>query len=166
MQTEILRMNSWGALTICLAVCYGAAWSGSVFTRPNLPGWYAGLRKPAWSPPNYVFAPAWTALYTLMGVAAWLVWQQAARRSLAVSVPLAWFTEQLVLNVVWSALFFARRNPGAAFGEIILLWCAILGAAVAFRPFSALASALLVPYLLWVGFAAALNCSIWRLNRP
>ncbi len=149
-------------LVVSILICFAAAGLGSLFTTPALGGWYLTLRKPAWTPPNAVFGPVWSLLYLSMAVAAWLVWRRAgtpgARRALAL------FALQLLLNVAWSALFFSAHLPGAAFAEIVLLELAILAAIVAFRPVSRAAAWLLVPYLLWVGFAAALNYSIWRLN--
>ena len=129
-------------------------------TTPSLRPWYAGLRKPRWAPPNWLFGPAWTFLYLSMAVAAWMVWNKAGLTSL----PMLVFLVQLFLNVIWSGLFFALRSPGLAFVDIVLLWCAILATIIEFLSVVPAASWLLVPYLIWVGFAAALNYSIWRLN--
>jgi translocator protein len=129
-------------------------------TTPSLRPWYAGLRKPRWAPPNWLFGPAWTFLYLSMAVGAWLVWSKAGLTSLAMLV----FLFQLFLNVIWSGLFFALRSPGLAFVDIIVLWCAILATICEFWSVVPAASWLLVPYLIWVGFAASLNYSIWRLN--
>ena len=146
-------------LTGWLLLCFAAASLGTVF----MPGeWYAGLHKPAWNPPGWIFGPVWSALYTMMAVAAWLVWQRggfAAQRR-----PLGWFLAQLVLNAVWTPLFFGLHRPGVAFAEIILLWLAIAATLVAMRPVSRAAAWLLVPYLAWVSFAAVLNGTLWRLN--
>lgn len=147
-------------LLACFAVCFGAAWLGSWFTQPALVPWYAGLAKPSWTPPNSAFAPAWTILFALMAVAAWLVWRQAG----LASIPLKLFAIQLTLNVVWSGLFFGLKSPAAALIEIVLLWLAILATALAFRRANRLAGWLLVPYLAWVAYAVALNFAIWRLN--
>lgn len=129
-------------------------------TTPSLRPWYAGLRKPRWAPPNWLFGPAWTFLYLSMAVAAWMVWNKAGLTSL----PMLVFLVQLFLNVIWSGLFFALRSPGLAFVDIVLLWCAIFVTIFEFWGVVPAASWLLVPYLIWVGFAAALNYSIWRLN--
>ncbi|MFN0069451.1 MAG: TspO/MBR family protein [Limisphaerales bacterium] len=142
-----------------LALCFSAAAFGAQFGPGD---WYAALRKPAWNPPNWLFGPVWTALYTMMGVAAWLVWRRGGWGVQA--VPLGLFLVQLALNAAWSGLFFGLRRPGLAFGEMIMLWAAILATAAAFRPVSATACWLLVPYLAWVSFAAALNFTLWRLN--
>ncbi len=128
-----------------------------------MPGeWYASLAKPSWNPPSSVFGPVWTILYLLMGVAAWMVWREAgfsgARRALTL------FIVQLVLNALWSYLFFGLQQPMVAFIEIIVLWCAILATILAFWPVSRTAGALLIPYLCWVSFASALNYQLWRLN--
>lgn len=146
---------------VCIAVCLGAAWVGSSLTRPSLQPWYEGLAKPWWTPPNWVFGPAWTILFLAMAVAAWLVWERTGRLT---AVALRLFLLQLLLNVTWSAVFFYFRSPGAAFGEIVLLWCAILATTIVFGKTVPLAGWLMVPYLTWVIYAAALNFAIWRLN--
>ena len=149
------------ALAATLAACFAAAWVASTFTTPAVRGgWYAGLAKPAWTPPPRVFGPVWSLLYLSMGVAAWLVWRERGLQS----APLALFALQLALNALWSAVFFGARRPGLAFAEIVLLWGAVLATAVSFRPASSAAALLLLPYLLWVTFAAALNFSVWRKN--
>lgn len=150
------------ALVVSFLISFAAAGLGSLLTTPNLPDWYAGLNKPAWNPPNAVFGPVWTLLFALMALAAWLVWRE--RHTHSVRVPLGWYALQLVLNVAWSGLFFALRRPDLAFLEILFLWAAILATLVAFLRVRKLAAALLVPYLLWVSFAAALNFALWRLN--
>jgi tryptophan-rich sensory protein len=154
--------RDWLILAVFILICFGAAGLGSWFTTPALDSWYADLRKPPWNPPNWVFAPVWTTLYLLMAVAAWLVWRKAGFA--AGRVALALFAVQLVLNVAWSALFFGQQNPGAAFGDIVLLWLAIAATMAAFRPVSPAAAWLLAPYLVWVTFAGVLNLTIWRLN--
>ena len=147
-------------LTLCIVVCLGAGWFGSLLTRPALMTWYEGLSRPNWTPPNWLFAPVWTILYMAMGVAAWLVW----RRSGLTAAPMQLFLLQLLLNVAWSAVFFRFRSPGWAFVEIVTLWCAILLTAIGFGRTAPLAGWLMIPYLLWVSYAAALNFAIWRLN--
>lgn len=151
------------ALVVCVGVCFAAAAVGALFTSPNVPGWYANLDKPSWTPPSWVFGPVWSFLYLLMGISAWQVWRSAGSRPAV--VPLVLFGIQLVLNMVWSGLFFGLRSPGAALIDIVLLWWAILATTIAFWGRSVPAGWLMLPYLAWVSFAAALNLAIWYLNR-
>jgi translocator protein len=128
-----------------------------------LPGeWYARLQKPVWNPPNWIFGPVWTALYTMMGIAAWLVWRRGGFDGQRVALSL--FLLQLLFNSVWSPVFFGLRNPALAFLDIVLLWLALVATVIAFWKASPFAGGLLVPYLAWVTFASALNFAIWRLN--
>ena len=148
------------ALVGWLLLSFSAAALGGFF----MPGeWYAGLKKPSWNPPNSIFGPVWTALYTTMAVAAWLVWKRGgfARHGVALSL----FLLQLLLNAFWSPLFFGMENPALAFVDIVLLWLALLATVLAFWKIRPLAGMVLVPYLLWVTFASALNFALWRLNR-
>jgi translocator protein len=146
-------------LIFWLVISVAAGWFGSRF----MPGeWYAGLVKPSWNPPSSVFAPVWTTLYVLMGVAAWLVWRQVGFAGAPVALGL--FALQLVLNAAWSYLFFGLHQPAVAFVDIVALWLAILATTVAFWRVSGPAGVLLLPYLCWVGFASALNLQLWRLN--
>lgn len=149
-------------LVIWIGMCFGAALLGSIFTTPEVPNWYAELTKPSWTPPGWVFGPVWTVLYLMMAVAAWLVWRQGG---LAAAVrPIALFVVQLALNATWSILFFGLRMPGLAFLEIVILWVAILATLIVFLRSNSIAGYLLLPYLLWVTFAAGLNFAIWRMN--
>lgn len=133
-----------------------------MLTAPSMNGWYATLRKPSWNPPKEVFGPVWTLLYLCMAIAAWLVWR---RQGLAgAAIPLAIFAGQLTLNVAWSGLFFALHRPWFAFADILLLWGAILLTMVSFSRVTPLASWLLLPYLVWVTFAAALNLTLAKMN--
>jgi benzodiazapine receptor len=142
-----------------LVLCFAAAGIGSRF----MPGqWYEGLTKPVWNPPSWLFGPVWTVLYVTMAIAAWLVWKRYGFSGAA--FPLALFIVQLVLNAVWSWLFFGLHRPDLAFFEIILLWIAILATMVLFRRLVPQAGILLVPYLAWVSFAAVLNFTLWQLN--
>lgn len=151
---SVLALAGWLALT------FAAASLGALFP----PGeWYAALKKPFWNPPNWIFGPVWTALYTIMAVAAWLVWRRggfAAQRK-----ALVLFLLQLLFNAVWSPLFFGMKQPAVAFVDIVLLWLALLATVVAFWRARPLSGALLVPYLAWVTFAGALNFTLWQLNR-
>jgi tryptophan-rich sensory protein len=155
--------RSWLALFVLLVICFVAAGVGGAVTTPKIPGWYATLVKPSWNPPNWIFGPVWSALYLSMAVAAWLVWRQGGLAG--ATMPLALFAVQLVLNVLWSCLFFGIQNPGLAFMEVLVLWAAIAATMVAFSFRSTVAGLLFVPYLAWVSFASMLNFVIWRLNR-
>jgi len=150
------------ALGASLAVCFAAAAVASAFTAPAIGTWYARLAKPAWTPPNRLFGPVWTALYLSMAVAAWLVWRRAGLAG--ARLPLSIFGVQLALNALWSILFFGLQRPALAFAEIILLWASILATIVSFHRVVPAAALVLIPYLLWVSYAAALNFSIWKLN--
>ncbi len=123
---------------------------------------YDALRKPPATPPPAAFGPAWTVLYLLMGIAAWLVWREGLTRQTALALGL--FAAQLVLNFAWSLIFFGQHRIGAALLEITVLWLVILATIAAFWVVRPAAGALLLPYLGWVGFAAYLNAGIWRLN--
>lgn len=149
----------FAALAGWLALCLAAAGTGYFVT---MDGWYAGLTKPSWQPPPWIFAPVWTALYVMMAVAAWLVWQEGGwRRQRA---PLTLFCIQWLLNALWTPLFFGLRRPDLALADILLLWLVIAATIVSFRRVRATAAVLLVPYLAWITFAALLNASIRSLN--
>jgi len=143
-----------------LAVPLAAGFIGSRFA----PGaWYEALAKPAWTPPDWVFAPVWTVLYVLMGVAAWLVWRRAGFSGACVALSL--FIVQLALNALWSYLFFGAHRIDLAFFEILILWVVILIVAALFWRETRAAGLLMLPYLFWVGFAAGLNFALWQMNR-
>jgi benzodiazapine receptor len=150
-------------LIIALVVCQLAGLAGSIFTTPAIDGWYASLNKPSFTPPNWLFSPVWITLYALMAVAAFLVWNKGFGAR-GVKTALIFFCAQLILNVLWSVVFFGFRSPGLAFAEIVVLWFAIAVSMVTFYQVSKPASLLLVPYILWVSYAAALNLAIFRLN--
>jgi len=137
---------------------------GSVATSSAIPSWYQRLEKPSWNPPNWLFGPAWTVLYVLMGVASWLVWRSDRKRGV-VRVGLGLYGFQLALNLLWTVIFFGWRKPGAAFVEIFVLAGAIVATMTMFFRVKPIAGWLLVPYLLWVSFASTLNGAIWQLNR-
>ena len=142
-----------------IALCLAAGALGAAVTAPAITAWYATLAKPSFNPPNWIFAPVWTTLYVLMAIAAWLVWRRGNART-----PLVLFALQLVLNSAWSLLFFGLHRVDLALIDIVLLLAAIAATALSFRPRSAVAALLLVPYLAWVSFATMLNFAIWRLN--
>ncbi len=154
--------NRWLVFLFFLLSCYSAALLGAVLTSSSVQTWYVHLRKPSFNPPNWIFAPVWSILYFLMALSAWLVWQRAHWSGARLALTL--FFAQLVLNVAWSGLFFGLRRPGAALVEIMLLLGAIVATGWAFFAISKPAGWLMVPYVLWVAFAALLNFKIWRLN--
>jgi benzodiazapine receptor len=151
-------------LAICVGAVLLASAVGSFATVRAIPTWYEGLAKPSFNPPAWLFGPAWTLLYLLMAVAAWLVWKQGIGAD-GVKLALAVFLVQLILNALWSILFFGLRSPLAGLADIIVLWLAILATIVLFFRVSVPAGVLLLPYIAWVSFAAVLNAAILRLNR-
>ncbi len=158
-----MKLNNAAKLAIAIVVSEGAGAIGSVFTVSAIPNWYVGLAKPALNPPGWIFAPVWTTLYALMGIAAFLVWKKGLEKK-EVKAAIAAFSVQLFLNAIWSILFFGLHDPLFAFVDIVFLWIAILWTIIAFYKISRAAAYLLFPYLLWVTFAAYLNYSIWYLN--
>jgi benzodiazapine receptor len=151
-------------IIVFILVCEFAGVIGSLFTSPSIPGWYAGLAKPAFNPPNWVFAPVWTILYALMGISAYLVYEKGPRKS-EVRKALAVFAGQLVLNALWSIVFFGAHMILGAAVVIIILWGMILASIMLFSKISRTAAYLLNPYILWVSFATILNISLYVLNR-
>jgi tryptophan-rich sensory protein len=149
------------ALLVILLACFGVAGLGGYWTALSVDTWYAGLAKPPWTPPDWVFGPVWTALYLGMAVAAFLVWRERSPHTRTAQIL---FGVQLLLNLAWSGLFFGLRNPGAALVDILLLWVAIFATWRAFRRISPAAGWLMAPYLLWVSYAVTLNFAIWRMN--
>jgi tryptophan-rich sensory protein len=150
-------------LVLSIAACLAAGAIGSIFTMDSIPGWYATLNKPSFNPPNWVFGPVWTTLYILMGISLFLVWREGSGNSL-VKPAITIFIVQLVLNALWSVVFFGMHSTSGGLAIIILLWIAIAITIVKFLKISSLAGILLVPYLLWVTFASILNFFIYRLN--
>jgi benzodiazapine receptor len=150
-------------LIVAVLVCQAAGFIGSIFTRPAIPTWYAGLIKPRFMPPDWVFGPVWISLYILMGIAAFLVWRRGLHHQV-VRRALAFFGVQLVLNVLWSFLFFGLRSPLAGLIGISILGIAIILTIERFLKASRTAGLLLIPYFLWVSFATGVNLSIWWLN--
>lgn len=150
-------------LLASVIICQFAGVIGSIFTASSLESWYVFLEKPPFSPPSWVFFPVWTILYTLMGISLYLVWEQGLQQR-EVKTGVFLFGLQLGLNTLWSLLFFGLRSPYYAFLEILMLWVAILLTMVRFWKVSRAASILLIPYALWVSFAALLNYQIWVLN--
>ena len=173
-------------LVVSILICEMAGVAGFFFTAPAIEAWYAKLEKPVFSPQNWIFAPVWTILYLLMGISLFLVW----KKNWGIIIPAgeperkAWnpistklwrgswreenailiFALQLVLNILWSVIFFGLKSPSIAFVEILMLWFAILYTIVNFYRISKPAAYLLIPYILWVSFASILNFFIWWLN--
>lgn len=156
-----MQIKSKLKLIVAIGICQAAGLVGSLYTADAIPTWYATLVKPDWQPPNWLFGPVWLTLYTLMGIALYLVWTGKAKNR---DSALAIFAIQLVLNAVWSIIFFGQQNPQSAFVEILVLWLAIATSIWQFSKINKRAAWLLVPYILWVSFAAVLNYSIWQLN--
>jgi translocator protein len=163
-----MKLNNFFKLIIAIVVSEMAGAIGAFFTTPSIAGWYAGIVKPALNPPAWVFGPVWTTLFALMGIAAFLVWSSYAEASAdkkkGIKVALVLFGIQLVLNTLWSIIFFGLHSPGGALVEIVFLWLAILATIIAFAKISKPAAWLLVPYILWVSLAMYLNYAIWVLN--
>lgn len=149
-------MSSPTALVAFLIVTFLAPLAGAA-AMPD--AWYFALAKPTWTPPPWVFGPAWTLLYASMAVAAWMVWKRGGWGR-----PLQWWTLQLLLNAAWSPVFFGLHQVGLALVVIAALWLAIAATIAAFARVDRRAGGLLLPYLAWVSFASALNLAIWRLN--
>lgn len=158
-----MKMNNIIKLVTSIIICLFAGFIGSIFTSPSIPTWYATLIKPSFNPPDWIFAPVWTALFALMGISLYLVWNKGLQDK-KVKISLSLFGLQLVLNVLWSFLFFGLHSPFYAFLEIIILWIAIVLTILNFFKVSRTAGLLLLPYIFWISFAAILNFSIWRLN--
>ena len=155
MKSQVFGLLGW------LAVSFAAAGLGGLASA-NAEGFYQQLTLPAWAPPSWLFAPVWTLLYILMGVAAWLVWREHGFRKARVALTL--FLIQLAFNALWTWLFFAWRLGAMAFVEILILWALIVCTFVAFRRVRSIAGVLIIPYLIWVSFAAALTYAIWQSN--
>lgn len=162
---DIIRL----AISITLPLAAGAL--GAIFTAESISSWYQTIEKPWFTPPSWLFGPAWTILYVLMGVALFLVWKRIAAtadgmKSRRVMLPFVIFGAQLALNVLWSFLFFGLRSPQLAFAEIMMLLASIALTIAVFSKVSKLAASLLLPYVAWVTFASVLNFQIWVLNAP
>lgn len=155
----MLRKN-WLKLVIALALPQLAGFLGSIFTSAKIPTWYASLAKPFFSPPNWLFGPVWITLYLLMGISLYLVWVKKAEKKKALWL----FGVQLALNAVWSPVFFGMQNIMLAFVVIVFLWLAIILTIIYFYKVSKKAAYLMLPYIIWVSFAAVLNLALWLLN--
>lgn len=149
-------------ISILIPLAVGAI--AGFFTAESVNTWYAGLQKPSFNPPNWIFGPVWTSLYVLMGIGLYLVWKQPASaegRNAALTI----FWIQLLLNFCWSFIFFKLKETGWAFADIVALWISIITMIIFFHRVSSVAAFLQLPYLLWVSFASVLNAAIWQLNK-
>lgn len=158
-----MTYQRWLVLLLFIGVTFAAAGIGGAATGTSVGTWYPSLVKPSWNPPAWVFGPVWSTLYVLMAVAAWRVWRHlehpGRRRALA------WYFGQLVLNALWSVLFFGLRRPDLAFAEVLVLLAVLVVVLIRFWRIDRVAGLLWLPYLAWVAFATALNGAIWWLNR-
>jgi translocator protein len=155
-------MRQFFILAGFIILCLAAGALGAAVTAPAIATWYPTIAKPSFNPPNWIFGPVWTTLYVMMAIAAWLVWRRAGFAGARTAFVL--FIVQLVLNSLWSVLFFGLHRIDFALLDIALLLAAIVATAQSFRRHSTVAALLLVPYLAWVSFATLLNFAIWRLN--
>lgn len=156
-------MNTITKLVIALAIPLLVGFTSGFFTATGVSTWFVTLKKPEWNPPNWIFAPVWTTLYVLMGIALFIIWKtqtELTKKRIAIFL----FGFQLLLNFFWSFIFFNQHQPGWAFVEISVLWLAILFTILSFASISKTAAWLLVPYISWVSFAAILNYTIWSMN--
>lgn len=153
---------NWVKLVVSVLFTVGIGSLGGIFTISEIPGWYAGLQKPSFNPPNWIFGPVWSMLYLLMGISFYLVWKQPV--STVRNVGLTLFVIQFIFNFFWSILFFNQHLIAAALLEMVFLWIFILLTMIWFAKLSPTASWLLLPYLGWVSFATVLTAAIWKLN--
>ena len=158
-------MNKISRIAIVVIICLAIGYLSGMVTRASITTWYPTLVKPSFNPPNWIFAPVWTSLYVMMGVAAGFIWNQITTQKAAVTKALQFFTIQLVLNALWSYLFFGLHNLMLATIEVVLLWLMIFETYSQFAKINKTASYLMLPYLAWVSFASVLTASIWWLNR-
>jgi tryptophan-rich sensory protein len=158
-----MTLSSLLRLVACAALCLAVGVAGSYFTMPQILTWYAGLAKPSWTPPSFVFPIVWTTLYAMMAVSLWLLWDRVPHSTQRTSA-LGWFAAQLALNAIWSPLFFGAHATRAALIVIVLMIVAIAMTIRASWPLNRLAAWLLVPYLAWVAYASTLNAGVAAMN--
>ena len=152
-------------IAVVLMTCLVVGYLSGMVTRDSITTWYPTLVKPSFNPPNWIFAPVWTILYIMMGVAGGMVWNRIEQDAENVKKAFMFFIIQLALNAIWSLLFFYLHNPFLSLIEIVLLWLLIFETYTQFKKIDKVAGMLLIPYLAWVSFAMVLNGSIWWLNR-
>lgn len=158
-------MNKITKILIVVVTCLCIGYFSGIITRESIQDWYPTLIKPSFNPPNWLFAPVWSMLYAMMGVAAGLVWHRMDTDRINVRKGLQFFAIQLALNFLWSYLFFGLHNPLLALAELAVLWLMIFETYIVFRKVDKIAGMLLLPYLAWVSFAGILNAAICWLNR-
>ena len=158
-------MNKITRILAVVVTCLAIGYFSGIVTRSAITTWYPTLVKPSFNPPNWVFAPVWSMLYVMMGVAAGLVWDRIESDKEIVKKALVFFAIQLALNALWSYLFFSLHNPLLALIEIVVLWLMIVETYTQFKKIDKVAGMLLIPYIAWVSFATILNASIWWLNK-
>ena len=158
-----MKTNTILKIIISIIICLGIGLLASIATQTGVDSWYETIKKPSFTPPNAVFAPVWTILYVLMGISAGIVWSRGLHH-VWVKTALYHFVFQLLANALWSLVFFNLENPLLALLIIITLFILILLTIKWFKVVNNLAAYLLIPYLLWVAFALALNFEVWRLN--
>lgn len=158
------KMNKYTKIAVLIVTCLALGYLSGMVTQSSIKSWYPTILKPSFNPPNWLFAPVWTTLFVFMGIAGGLVWDKIDTKKEEVQKALVLFAIQLVLNSLWSILFFGLKNPMLALIEIVLLWLLIYETFVKFSKIDKVAGYLFIPYLIWVGFAMILNASIWWLN--
>ncbi|RRJ93785.1 TspO/MBR family protein [Flavobacterium macacae] len=159
-------MNKYTRILVLVATCLVVGYFSSLVTQESVNTWFPTINKPSFNPPGWLFAPVWTALYIMMGIAGGLVWHEInSPRREEVKKAMLFFAIQLALNALWSYLFFGLKNPLLALIEIFLLWLLIYETYAKFGKINKISGYLFVPYLLWVSFATVLNASIWWLNQ-
>ncbi|MBX9688907.1 MAG: tryptophan-rich sensory protein [Candidatus Obscuribacterales bacterium] len=154
--------KQWRSLAVFLTIAFGIATIGSIITEGEIPHWYAMLDKPSFTPPGWVFAAAWSFLYSAMSVAMWRVW--CRRHTKNIGNALTSYNCQLFLNCAWTIIFFGLHNPGFALVDIVLLQLANIATAIYFHRIDKIAGLLFIPYIAWISFAAVLNFYIWIAN--
>lgn len=159
-----MDLSSVIKLVISILACFVAGGIGSLFTLKAIPGWYVSLKKPPYTPPNRVFGPVWTTLYILMGLSVFLIWQQNLKTNI-VFIAFILFWVQLLINALWSVVFFGMKFKRGAVIIIVILWLLILATIITSFQISAWAGSLLIPYILWVSLALYLNIGVCLLNR-
>ncbi len=158
-------MNKYTKILVCVASCLAIGFLSGQVTKEAIITWYPTIIKPSFNPPNWIFAPVWSLLFTFMGIAAGLVWTKIDDNKEFVKKALIFFVIQLALNALWSYLFFGLQNPMLALIEIVILWLMIYETYNQFSKTDKIAGYLFIPYLAWVGFAMVLNANIWWLNK-